>query len=112
MSLPISGYTPALLPHIPAGREVAKESSGDNTKLPDSRVDRAEVRDGANLERSTAGRPPTEADPRLWALLSRSERDFYFRNASFSGLTYGPDASSPLDQAVGRRVGGHVDLTA
>lgn len=58
------------------------------------------------------GRPPEEADPRLWTLLTRAERDFYFRNATFSALTYGPNAGSEGSSHPGRRLGARVDLTA
>lgn len=69
-----------------------------------------EARPERDVAEAVRGRPPKDADPRLWALLTRAERDFYFRNVTFEGLTYGPGAHAHGSDAAGRRLGGHVDL--
>lgn len=66
---------------------------------------------GSRME-AARGRPPKDADPRLWALLTRAERDFYFRNATFGALTYGPAVRGSGPEPAGRRLGGQIDLTA
>ena len=103
-------------PHVgypPPGAHPGAEPSGRQSGV----ASREEVSAPGSSSSSSGtealrGRPPKDADPRLWALLSRAERDFYFRNATFGALTYGPDSGGSASEAAGRRVGGQIDLTA
>lgn len=91
----------------PAEPSVRQPEVAPREDVPDSHVSPSPS--GADALR---GRPPKDADPRLWALLTRAERDFYFRNATFGALTYGPASDGNVADPAGRRLGGQIDLTA
>lgn len=93
-----------------AGTEPPARRPGDAPREDVSGTERARAGAGSD---PLNGQPPRDADPRLWALLSRAERDFYFRNATFGALTYGPTSGAgTAPEPAGRRLGGRIDLTA
>jgi len=110
MAIPVGGSgtwgVPA--PGLPKAAEPARrpfESAAPATQ-PRSRSEEAQ----SDRPEAVRGRPPTEADPRLWAMLTRSERDYYFRNVAFDGLTYSPGREQRAPEQGVRRLGGHIDL--
>lgn len=58
---------------------------------------------------AAAGGPRTDADARLWALLSRDERAFFLRHGMTGDATYDPGAP-PSESAPGARLGVRIDM--